>query len=71
MDSIYEEELDCVVDQIPKYRMKILLRNFNEKVEREIMFKPGIGNESLHENNHVKTQPYWPSLGRKNYRMQV
>jgi hypothetical protein len=29
--------------------MKILLADFNDKVVREKMFKPTIGNESLHE----------------------
>jgi len=32
----------------PKYHMKILLGEFNEKVGRENIFKPTIGNESLH-----------------------
>jgi hypothetical protein len=29
--------------------MKILLKDFNAKVGREGIFKPTIGNESLHE----------------------
>jgi hypothetical protein len=44
-----------VFHQFPKYHMTILL-GFNEKVGREI-FKPAIGNESLHEisnDNGVK-----------------
>jgi hypothetical protein len=32
------------------YHMKILLGNFNAKVERESVFKPTIGNESLHQD---------------------
>jgi exonuclease III len=47
-DSFYEE-LENVFDQFPKYRMKILLGDFNAKVEREDIFKPIIGNKSLHE----------------------
>jgi hypothetical protein len=38
--------------------MKILLGNFNGKVGRENIFKPVIGNESLHEtsnDNRVRT----------------
>jgi hypothetical protein len=54
-DSFYEE-LDHVFDKFPKYRVKILL-DFNAKVGREDIFKPMIGNESLHEisnDNGVK-----------------
>jgi hypothetical protein len=38
-----------VFDKFPKYNMKILLGDFNAKVGREDLFKPTIGNESLHE----------------------
>jgi exonuclease III len=47
-DSFYKE-LEQVFDQFPRYRMKILLGDFNAKVGREDIFKPIIGNESLHE----------------------
>jgi hypothetical protein len=47
-DSFYEE-LEQVVDQFPRYHMKILLRDFIAKVEKEDIFKPIIGNENLHE----------------------
>jgi hypothetical protein len=43
------EELGCILDQLPKYDMKILLGGFYAKVGREDIFKPTIGNESLHE----------------------
>jgi hypothetical protein len=33
----------------PKYHMKILLGDFNAKEDREDIFKPTIGSESLHE----------------------
>jgi hypothetical protein len=46
-DSFYEE-LGCVSDQFPRYDMKILLSDFNAKVGRENIFKPTIGNKSLH-----------------------
>jgi hypothetical protein len=42
------EELERVLDNFPKYHMKILLRDLNAKVGRE----PIIGNESLHEINN-------------------
>jgi exonuclease III len=50
-DSFYEE-LECVFDQFPKYHMIILLGDFNAKVWREDIFKPTIGNESLHETSN-------------------
>jgi exonuclease III len=46
-DSFYEE-LESVFDKFPKYHMKILLGDFNAKVSMEDIFKPTIGNESLH-----------------------
>jgi hypothetical protein len=47
-DSFYEK-LEQVFDQFPRYHMKIFLGDLNAKVEREDIFKPIIGNESLHE----------------------
>ena len=42
-DSFYEE-LEQVFDHFPKYDMKILLGDFNDKVGRENIFKPTIEN---------------------------
>jgi len=50
-DSFYEE-LEQVFDHFPKYQMKILLGDFNAKVGRENVFKPIIGNESLHQHSN-------------------
>src|SRR5215510_13192220 len=50
-DSFYEE-LEQVFDHFPKYNMKILLGDFNAKVGREDIFKPTIGNESLHQDSN-------------------
>jgi len=36
----------------PKYHMKILLGDFNAKVGRENIFKPTIGNKSLHQESN-------------------
>jgi hypothetical protein len=47
-DSLYEE-LECVFDKFPKYQLKMLLADFNPKVGKEDIFKPTIGNESLHK----------------------
>jgi hypothetical protein len=35
-------------DKFPKYNMKILLGDFSAKVGKEDIFKPTVGNESLH-----------------------
>jgi hypothetical protein len=45
----FYEEQESVLDQFPKYHMKILLRDFNTNVGRDDIFKPAIRNESLHE----------------------
>jgi endonuclease/exonuclease/phosphatase family metal-dependent hydrolase len=47
-DSFYEE-LEQVFDQFPRYHMNIVKGDFNAKVGREDIFKPIIGNKSLHE----------------------
>jgi hypothetical protein len=47
-DSFYEE-LGRGFEQFPRYDIKFLLDDFNAKVGRENIFKPTIGNESLHE----------------------
>jgi hypothetical protein len=55
-DSFYEE-LGHVFDQFPRYDMKILLGDFNEKVSSKDIFKLTTGNESSHEisnNNGVR-----------------
>jgi len=50
-DSFYEE-LEEVFDHFPKYHMKILLGDFNAKVGRKDIFKPIIGQESLHQDSN-------------------
>jgi hypothetical protein len=52
MKANFYEVLACVFVKIPKYHTKILLRDFNARVGREDIFKPTIGNESLHEISH-------------------
>jgi hypothetical protein len=55
-DKFYEE-LELVFDKSLKYHMNILFGDFNAKVGRKDIFKPTIGNESLHEisnNNGVR-----------------
>jgi exonuclease III len=43
------EGLGRIIDQLPRYDMKILLGDFNAKVGREDIFKQKIGNECSHE----------------------
>ena len=50
-DSFYQElEQVFFFFHFPKYHMKILLGDFNTKVEREYIFKPTIGNEDSNDN---------------------
>ena len=39
-------------DHFPKYHMKMLLGDFNVKVEREYVFEPTIGQKSLHQDSN-------------------
>jgi exonuclease III len=50
-DSFYEE-LEQMFNHFPMYHMKILLGDFNAKLVREDIFKPTIGNESLHADSN-------------------
>jgi hypothetical protein len=50
-DSFYMEQKH-VFDEFPKQQMKILLEDFNAKLSRKDIFKPTIGNESLHKINN-------------------
>jgi hypothetical protein len=45
----FHDELEQVFEKFPKYPMKNLLGEFNAKIGREDIFKPTIGNESLHQ----------------------
>jgi hypothetical protein len=46
MKHSFHERLERVFNQFPKYHMKIMLGDLNEKVGREDIFKPTIGNET-------------------------
>jgi hypothetical protein len=50
-DSLYDR-LEHVFDQVLQYRMKMLLGSLNPKIGRTDLFKPTVGNESLHEINN-------------------
>jgi hypothetical protein len=51
-DRFYEE-MECILHKFPKYHMKMLLQDFNAKVDKEDIFKLTIGNESLNKiSNH-------------------
>jgi len=47
-DSFYQE-LEQVFNHFSKYRMKTVLGDLNAKVERENIFRPTFGIESLHQ----------------------
>jgi exonuclease III len=49
MKDRFYDELERVFDKYLKCHMKILLGDFNSKVQRENIFKPTIRNESLHK----------------------
>jgi hypothetical protein len=51
MKDRFYEKIECVLDKFPKYHMKICY-DFSTKIDREDIFKPTIGNESLHEINN-------------------
>jgi len=44
--------LEQVFHHFPRYRTKILLGDFNAKVGRVNIFKPTIGNESVHQDSN-------------------
>ena len=50
----FQKELEHVFNNLPKCHMKILVRDFNAKVERdrENIFKPTTGNECLHQDSN-------------------
>jgi hypothetical protein len=59
-----------MVDKFPIYHVKILLGDFNAKGGKEDIFKPIIGNDSLHEisnDNGVKLMNFATS---KNLRVK-
>jgi hypothetical protein len=47
-DSLYKE-FELVFNKFPKYHIKILLGDFNAKVDREYIFKPTVRKENLPE----------------------
>jgi hypothetical protein len=66
-DSFYVE-IQKIFSQFPKHHTKILFGDFNAKVGKKDIFKPTIGNESLHKNcndygvnsklSHIKKSSY-------------
>jgi hypothetical protein len=53
MKDDFYEELDSVFDKFHKYHIKIMLGHLDSKVDGENMFKPTLGNESLHEISNL------------------
>jgi hypothetical protein len=50
-DSLYEE-FEQVFGHFPKYHVKILLEDFNEKLGRDDILRPTIGNGNPHQDNN-------------------
>ena len=48
----FHVELEQVFYNFPEYHKKILLGAFNAKLGTKNIFKPTIGNESLHQNGN-------------------
>jgi hypothetical protein len=68
-DSFYEE-VERMFDKFPKYHMKIPLGDFSAKVGREDIFKPTIGNESLHEISNYSGVRLVNFVTSKNHRVK-
>jgi hypothetical protein len=49
MKDNFCEALERAFDKFPKYHTKILLEDFDAKVDREGIFKPTTANKDLHE----------------------
>jgi len=54
MEEIKEEfyNVNAKYKSIARSDIKIILRDFNAKVGKESIYKPTIGNESLHNENN-------------------
>jgi len=50
-DQFYDD-LDRVLDNIPRENIKIVVGDFNAQVGRENIFKPIVGKESLHQESN-------------------
>ena len=48
----FNEEIERLFDQLPKYHMKILLGDFNAKVGRENIFQSTKGTESIYPESN-------------------
>lgn len=46
--DIFYDELEQVYNDTPRYAIKIILGDMNAKIERENIYRPTIGKESLH-----------------------
>jgi exonuclease III len=45
----FYDELETVVNSLPTHSLKMIVGNFNTKIDRENIYKPIIGPDSLHE----------------------
>jgi len=49
---LFYDDLDRVLDNIPRESIKIVVGDFNAQVGRENIFKPIVGKESLHQESN-------------------
>lgn len=50
--SAFYEEIEKVFDSLPRYCIKVRVGDFNAQVGKEMMFRPTIGKDSLHETSN-------------------
>lgn len=48
----FYKELEEVYDRLPRHSIKILLGDFNAKIDWEIMYRPMIGKNSFYKNSN-------------------
>lgn len=50
--AAFYNKLEKIIDELPKYDMKIILGDFNAKIGKEKIYQPTIGKHSLHEESN-------------------
>lgn len=50
--SAFYEEVERIFDSLPRYCIKVTVGDFNAQVGKEVMFRPTIGKERLHDTSN-------------------